>query len=224
MTQHVAFVTGISRGIGAALADALHARGFRVYGCATSPDFPDCAVGYVADVSDAGAVAEMFERFSAVESRLDLLINNAGVLGPRKSIEHTTPEQWARVFAVNADGPFNVVRSALPALRTARGRILNVSSSVGRKGRGGWGAYACSKHALEGLTDVLCDELRGDGIVVASYNPGGTATDMRAEAMPDEDPSTLPTAAEIAEAMIESALALTDDDSGRRINCRDLLA
>lgn len=223
MTSRVALVTGVSRGIGAAIAETLLARGFRVYGCATGTDFPHGVVGYRADVSSPGDVTRMFADFGGRETRLDLLVNNAGVLGPRVSIEETALDEWRRVFAVNADGPFLVTRAALPFLRAASGRVVNVSSSVGRRGRGGWGAYACSKHALEGLTDVLADELRSDGVVVVSVNPGGTATAMRADAFPDEDPATLPTAAQIAAVMVERTLELTVADTGARLDCRDLI-
>lgn len=223
MTDRVALVTGVSRGIGAALAEDLRGRGYRVYGCATHSQWPEGVQGFVCDVSDDAAVAAMLAQLASRESRLDLLINNAGLLGPRVEVEHIEPAQWRRVFEVNADGPFHVTRHALPLLRAARGCVVNISSSVGRTGRGGWGAYACSKHALEGLTDVLADELADDGIRVVSINPGGTATEMRADAFPDEDPDSLPTASEIARVIVDLASRATQQDSGAKWNCRDFV-
>lgn len=205
----VALVTGGTRGIGAAICESLLAAGARVYTCGASEGsesrVPQGATGFRCDVSDPDDVARMVEAISGREAALHLLVNNAGLLGPRESIEDTPLDSWRKVFAVNADGPFLVTRSCLPLLRAGRGVIVNVSSSVGRKGRAHWGAYACSKHAVEGLTDVLADELGGDGIAAISVNPGGTATDMRAEAFPDEDPATLPTAAEVAEVILAMA-------------------
>lgn len=199
--------------------------GWRVYSCATSQDsledLPDGVHGWICDVSNAASVDETLQRFGERESRLDLLVNNAGILGPRKYLQDVEPREWKKVFAVNADGPFFVTRAALPFLRAASGKLVNVSSSVGRQGRGGWGPYACSKHALEGMTDVFAEELSDDGIVVFSVNPGGTATDMRAEAYPDEDPDTLPSSEEIAAVIIDMAERATLADSGAKWNCRD---
>lgn len=205
----VTLVTGGTRGIGRALCEALVADGARVYACGASPnaasEVPDGVVGFRCDVSDPEDVGRMVTAVSERESGLDLLVNNAGVLGPRTRLEAVSLAQWREVFAVNADGPFLVSRECLGLLRAARGVIVNVSSSVGRRGRAGWGAYACSKHALEGLTEVLADELSKDGVGVISINPGGTATDMRADAFPDEDPATLPTSGEVATVMLRMA-------------------
>ncbi len=223
MSGRVAFITGVSRGIGAALAELLQTEGFDVFGCSTSANWPTGVTGTVCDVSSDTDVAAMFAEFGERSSRLDLLINNAGLLGPRTELENIDAATWRRVFEVNADGPFHVCKYALPYLRAAGGRVVNVSSSVGRVGRGTWGAYACSKHALEGMTDVLAEELHADGIIVLSMNPGGTATDMRASAFPDEDPATLPTAAEIARTIIDQALGAKLSDSGAKLNCRDFL-
>lgn len=198
-TDRIALITGGSRGIGRALCDVLASEGWRVYACARSgTDEPLDWTFFECDVSDARSVAQMFEEFAAREERLDLLVNNAGVLGPRAELEDVDIDEWRRTFAVNADGPFLVTKAALDYLRAASGTVCNVSSSVGRRGRGGWGPYACSKHALEGMTDTFADELADDGVTVFSVNPGGTATDMRADAYPDEDPATLPTPREVA--------------------------
>ena len=222
-----ALVTGGRRGIGHALCERLARDGWIVHTCGTREEslieLPPGVHGHVCDVSDAEAVDRMFDAVTRTCDGLDLLVNNAGILGPRGPLEDVSPSTWRRVFAVNADGPFLVTKAALGLLRAARGTIVNVSSSVGRQGRGGWGPYACSKHALEGMTDVWADELAEDGIVVLSANPGGTATDMRAEAYPSEDPDTLPTASEIANVIIDVALDTDVSETGRKFNCREHL-
>ncbi len=214
-------VTGGTRGIGAALCELLVEAGAEVFTCGVSDDVaeraPEGVTAHRCDVSSASDVASFA---AAVGSPVHLLVNNAGLLGPREAIEDVDVDQWRQVFAVNSDGPFLVTKALLDALREGEGVVMNVSSSVGRKGRGGWGPYACSKHALEGLTDTLADELGDDGISVISVNPGGTATDMRADAFPDEDPETLPTAREVAEVMLKMAMRR---ENGARLNVRDEL-
>jgi NAD(P)-dependent dehydrogenase (short-subunit alcohol dehydrogenase family) len=126
--------------------------------------------------------------------RLDGLLHNAGLLGPRQPIEHYDAREWMRVMQVNVNAEFLLTRALLPLLQRAEdASIVFTSSGVGRQGRAYWGAYAVSKFAIEGLMQVLADELEDDGRVrVNSLNPGGTRTLMRAQAYPGEDPATLP--------------------------------
>jgi NAD(P)-dependent dehydrogenase (short-subunit alcohol dehydrogenase family) len=101
---------------------------------------------------------------------------------------------WEDVVRVNLTGSFLMIQEALKIMIPQRsGSIINVSSGVGRTGRARWGAYAASKFGLEGLTQVLADEVRVFGIRVNTVNPGPTRTEMRALAYPEEDPMTLPT-------------------------------
>jgi NAD(P)-dependent dehydrogenase (short-subunit alcohol dehydrogenase family) len=104
------------------------------------------------------------------------------------------------------------------------GSIINVTSGVARHGKARWGAYAVSKAAVENLTQVLADELRDAQIRVNAVNPGPTRTPMRAAAYPEEDPLTLPTAAEI----VPVFLYLASDDAasitGQSLDARDWLA
>lgn len=218
----VAFITGVSRGIGAALAQNLLARGYVVYGCARSDDFPSGVRGFVCDIASEDQVASMFAELAEHESHIDILVQNAAVLGPRVKLADVTPRVWREVFEINVHGAFFVALGADRFLGQGA-CVVNVSSSVGRKGRGTWGPYACSKHALEGMTDVLADEYRDRGVRVLSMNPGGTATDMRADAFPDEDPATLPSAAAIAETIASAAVDASLAPSGAKLNCRDLL-
>lgn len=125
---------------------------------------------------------------------LDGLLHNAALLGPRSPISHYPYQQWQDLMQVNVNAAFLLTRSLLPALtRAPAGRIVFTSSSVGRQGRAYWGAYAVTKFAVEGLMQVVADELvNTSSIRVNSINPGGTRTAMRAAAYPAENPDTVP--------------------------------
>lgn len=125
--------------------------------------------------------------------RLDGLAHIAGILGERAPIEHYTPMAWHDVIHINLNSVFLLTQSCLPLLNASEDpAIVFASSSVGRKGRAHWGAYAVSKFGVEGLMQVLADEHdRADGIRANSVNPGATRTGMRASAYPAEDKSTL---------------------------------
>jgi NAD(P)-dependent dehydrogenase (short-subunit alcohol dehydrogenase family) len=101
------------------------------------------------------------------------------------------------------------------------GSIINVSSGVGRVGRARWGAYAVSKFGLEGLTQVLADEVKEFGIRVNSVNPGPTRTEMRAEAYPEEDPLTLPTPEQITPIFVHLATAQSENLTGQMLEAQD---
>ncbi|MFW5967475.1 MAG: SDR family NAD(P)-dependent oxidoreductase [Persicimonas sp.] len=230
----VALVTGGSRGIGRAACVEFAARGMTVFTCARSTDglaeterLAEGAAGEVrgfeADVTAPEQMREIFDRIESEYGRLDLLVNNAGVLGPKAPIEEISLADWRRTMAVNLDGVFICSKLAIGLLRESEaGFVLNVSSSVGRRGRGGWGPYAVSKHGVEGLTDTLADELAEDGACVVSVNPGGTATEMRQKAYPDEDPSTIPTPERVARTFAYLVEELTVDQTGGKFDSREL--
>ncbi len=231
LDSNVALVTGGSRGIGRALSIQLADTGATVYTCGRDEEAlhetwsragEDAElIAQSADVTEPLSMEALVARIHEESGPLDLLVNNAGLLGPLCPIEETPLEGWRRTLEVNLDGTFIATREAIPALREADSPlVLNVSSSVGRRGRGGWGAYSVSKFGLEGLTEILADEL--DDACVVSVNPGGTATEMRARAYPDEDPETLPTPDEVAETMVLLARTLGPDQSGYKYNSRDL--
>ena len=127
--------------------------------------------------------------------RLEGILHNASILGPKMSIEHYPNDDWLRVFQVNLHSAYLITQALLPLLRKASdASIVFTSSGVGRRGIASWGAYSLSKFATEGFTQVLADELKDvSNIRVNSLNPGATRTAMRAEAFPHEDPDTLPT-------------------------------
>ena len=127
--------------------------------------------------------------------KLDGIVHNASMLGPKVPIAHYPADQFQQVLQVNAFAPFLLTQVLLPVLeKSPSASIVMISSSVGRAGRAYWGAYAVSKFALEGLTQVLADEhSHAAKIRINSLNPGGTRTAMRRAAYPAEDPATLPT-------------------------------
>jgi NAD(P)-dependent dehydrogenase (short-subunit alcohol dehydrogenase family) len=230
----VALVTGGSRGIGRAVVLALNEAGADVYTCArdeaalqetrAAAAAPERVHVEVADVAEREQLVHLLERIENERGRLDVLVNNAGILGPRDHIENVELSTWREVMRVNLDGVFLASKLSIPLMREAgQGVMLHVSSSVGRAGRGTWGPYAVSKHGVEGLSDTLADELADDDIVSVSINPGGTATDMRAEAYPDEDPDTLPTAEEVAATFVALIGRLTLEQTGGKYNSRELI-
>lgn len=127
--------------------------------------------------------------------RLDGLLHNAGILGSRSPVELYDPEIWNKVMQVNATAPFLLSRAMIPLLRKSDdASMIFTSSGVGRQARAYWGAYAVSKFAVEGLSQLLSDELDDTrhNIRVNSLNPGATRTNMRVLAYPAENPSQNP--------------------------------
>ncbi len=145
----------------------------------------------------AGHIQEEF-------GRLDGLLHNAGLLGQRTSIANYDATTWQQVIQVNVTAQFLLTKALLPAMREANSAsVLFTSSGVGRRGRAFWGAYAVSKFAVEGLSQVLAAELEQTSrIRVNCINPGATRTAMRATAYPAEDPTTLKTPEQIMPAYL----------------------
>jgi NAD(P)-dependent dehydrogenase (short-subunit alcohol dehydrogenase family) len=148
------------------------------------------------------AAPEAYQELAAmVESefgRLDGLLHNASILGPRTPLEQLAGENFAKVMQINVNAMFMLNSAMLPLLRLSKdASVIFTSSSVGRKGRAYWGAYAVSKFATEGLMQVMADECDDTSIRANSVNPGATRTDMRAHAYPGENPLNNPTPAEI---------------------------
>jgi NAD(P)-dependent dehydrogenase (short-subunit alcohol dehydrogenase family) len=143
--------------------------------------------------------SSLAEQIEGTYGRLDGLLHNAGILGQRAPIEHYDVGTWHEVLHINLTIPFVLTRTLLPLLRKAAdASIVFTSSSVGRRGRAYWGAYAVSKFGIEGLSQVLADETDSSGhIRVNCINPGGTRTAMRRAAYPGEDPAAVPDPAEL---------------------------
>ncbi|AKE09113.1 SDR family oxidoreductase [Serratia liquefaciens] len=187
-TQQVAIVTGASRGIGAAIAERLAADGFTVIvNYSGNQALADELVRKIeqsggralsarADVSDAAAVAQLFDRAEQAFGGVDILVNNAGVIALAPVAEMSDADV-DRLIDINLKGTFNTLREAAKRLRD-NGRIINFSSSVVGLLQPSYGMYAASKAAVEALTSVLAKELRGRNITVNAIAPGPTATGL----------------------------------------------
>jgi NAD(P)-dependent dehydrogenase (short-subunit alcohol dehydrogenase family) len=218
LAGRIALVTGASRGIGYATSLALAQAGAHVVAVART-------VGGLEELDDAiradGGAATLvpldlhdtagIERLSAAlrerYGRLDVLIANAGVLGPLSPLSHVEPKAWDEVMAVNVTANFHLMRcmDALLQLSDA-GRMVLVSSGVGALPRAYWGPYAISKAALNAMALTYAAETATTNVRVNLINPGPTRTRMRAAAMPGEDPMSLKTAAPVAEKIVEMCL------------------
>ena len=200
LEDKVVVVTGASQGLGRALALAYAKEGASLVINARSKDsvrpvaeeaekLGADVLAVAADVSDAEDVKRLVD--AAVErfDRIDVLVNNAGLLGPRVAIADYPEDEWRQVLDVNLTGPYLVSKAAVPHISEG-GSIINVVSGVSVEGRAEWGAYSVSKFGIEGLTQILAAELQESGVRVNAVDPGGMRTDMRAAAYPDEDPET----------------------------------
>jgi len=231
----VALVTGGSQGIGRAVAAAYAREGATVIVTARHLERLEAAAAEIrkgggdvvplrADVADRQQIQQLAGEIKRRFEGLHVLVNNASLLGPRVPILEYPEEDWEAVVAVNLHGPFFVIKACLPLMiPTGGGSIINVSSGVGRIGKPRWGAYAASKFALEGLTQLLAAELQPLHIRVNAVNPGGTRTGMRAAAYPEEDPLTLPTPEQITPVFVYLASDESRDVTGQSLEARDFL-
>lgn len=198
--SEVVFITGASRGLGRALAEAFARTGARLVLCARSSkdlekvaleltkDGAEVEIGPV-DVSDEAAVAALVARASARFGPITTLINNASVLGSRVPLREHSTDEWRQVLEVNLTGTLVPIQAVLPGMREeGRGSIINVSSGVGNMARERWGAYAVSKWGVEALSRNLALEEEEAGIRVNIVDPGRLRTQMRQAAYPEEDP------------------------------------
>lgn len=207
LRERVVLITGASDGIGRALAleaarlgaqVILHGRSVQkleqVYDeieALESAPRPSIVVMDLA-VADSDAYQSLAENLADEISHLDGLVLNAGILGDRFSIEQYDPAQWQQVMHVNVTSAFVLTQVCLPLLHQSEDpSVIFTSSGVGRRGKAFWGAYAVSKFATEGLSQVLADEHRHSALRVNCINPGATRTDMRLAAYPAEDRDAL---------------------------------
>ena len=214
----VALVTGGSRGLGRALVAGLVDRGWSVVTDArTAGDLPAVAgpgvVTVAGDVGDAGHRRRLLEAADHLGG-LDLLVNNASVLGPspQPHLADYPLDVLRRVYEVNTVAPLALVQEALPRLRRSTdGRIVNVTSDAAVEAYDGWGGYGSSKAALEQLSAVLAAE--EPGVRVWAVDPGDLRTRMHQEAFPGEDISDRPEPETVVPALLE--LIDSDRPSGR---------
>ena len=235
LTGKVALVTGGSRGIGKAIALVYAREGARVFISARGKTDLAATVEeirgvggdanwHAADSSKARDVKRLVREVILSYGTIHILVNNASLLGPRETITRYPLSAWEEVVSVNLTGLFMVTKEVLGIMiPRGEGTIINVSSGVGRVGKARWGAYSASKFGVEGFTQVLAEEVKELNIRVNAVNPGGTRTEMRAEAYPDEDPMTLPHPDEITGAFVYLATEESAGVTGKSFDARDWL-
>jgi len=222
----LALVTGASRGIGRAAAIALAREGAhvillaRTIGGLEEVDDDIRAVGSAAtlvtmDLSQAEKVDQLGPSIYQRWGKLDILVANAGVLGPLSPLAHITGDAWSEVIDVNLTANWRLIRSLDPVLRRAEAaRAVFVSSGAAAAKNAYWGPYSVSKAGLEALVKTYAHEVASTSIKVNLLNPGPVRTTMRQRAFPGENPATLPE----PEALVPLFLDLVDAgmaESGR---------
>ncbi|MDI7773897.1 oxidoreductase [Asticcacaulis sp. EMRT-3] len=177
-------ITGVSSGLGRALAETLLAQGHHVAGTVRQAEAlkafealaPGRAMGLMADVTDVASVKAAVAAAETAFGQLDVVVNNAGY-GLICAIEEATPEEFRAVFEVNVFGAVNVIQAVLPTMRARRaGCIINITSVSGYRPWAGSGFYGATKYAMEGLGRTLAEEVRELGIRVINVAPGGFRT------------------------------------------------
>jgi NAD(P)-dependent dehydrogenase (short-subunit alcohol dehydrogenase family) len=216
LTGRIALVTGASRGIGAATAEALAAAGAHVILTARTAADLEAAEDRIhqaggtatiapLDLVETDSIARLATAVAERWGKLDLLLLNAATLGSLTPVAQIDGKEFSRVLTLNVLAGQALIAGFDPLLRRSEaGRLLAVTSSVGRRPRAYWGAYGASKAALETLALSYAEEVRNVSPVrVAIVDPGATATIMRARAFPGEDPATLKPPSAVAEAIVE---------------------
>ncbi len=194
----VIVITGASRGIGKAMALRFSQLGARVVLAARSEQvmrsFADQLISpYLivkTDVGSESSVRRLIRKTIATFGRIDVLINNAGIVEPVGVME-TTLEIWETTLRTNLTGVFLCTRETLRYMKKTGGKIIYIASTAGTGPRPGWCAYAASKAGVINFAMSMAEELRSYGIKVFCLCPGGTATDLRRKLVPEEDPATI---------------------------------
>jgi NAD(P)-dependent dehydrogenase (short-subunit alcohol dehydrogenase family) len=215
----LAIITGASRGLGLALARGLAQRGWALVLDARGHADLDRAARELSHITEisaiAGDVADDWHRGALVEAageRIDLLVNNAGILGPspQPGLATYPPAELARVYAVNVIAPLALTQLVIPRL-SHRGAVVNITSDAAVEAYDGWGGYGSAKAALDQLTAVLAVE--HPALRFYAVDPGDMRTRMHQEAFPGENISDRPP----PEASVPGLLSLIESDlpSGR---------
>jgi len=224
--NRIALVTGASRGIGRAVAIGLAREGAHVVLLARTVggleevddeirSFGGTATLVTLDLRQSEKVDALGPTLYQRWGKLDILIANAGVLGPLSPLPHITADAWNEVIDVNLTANWRLIRSLDPVLRRSEGgRAVFVSSGAAAARNAYWGPYSVSKAGLEALVKTYAHEVASTAIKVNLLNPGPVRTTMRARAFPGENPATLPE----PEALVPLFLDLVDGglaESGR---------
>lgn len=237
MTGHTIFITGASRGIGAAAARCFAAQGARVVLMARdvarlrvlSREIGDAALAIPCDVARYSDVEEAVLAGVEAFGSCDVLVNNAAILGPVTPMAETDPKAFSRTLDINVGGAFHAIRAVLPLmLARGRGSVLNLSSGAAHNPMQGWAGYCASKAALAMLTRQIHLEYAAQGIRAIGLSPGTVATQMQRDikasgmgpvaqmAWEDHLPPDLP-----ARALVWMCSAAADPYLGQDIRLRD---
>ncbi len=227
----VALVTGASRGIGYHLALELAARGAHIIALARTMSG---LIELDKKIQEKGASATLIpldlHHMKNIDSlgfsiakrskKLDIMVANAGILGTLSPIAHIENTVFEEVFQINLISQWRLMKAVEPLLRKSdAGRVILLSSSVAHVARAFWGPYAASKAALEIIARCWAEELKQTPIKINCVDPGATRTAMRAQAIPGEDPQTLPSPQEVAEKIVH--LSSPDlKETGKLFNVR----
>lgn len=217
LAGRVALVTGASRGIGRAAALAFAAAGAHVVALARTTggleelDDEVRAIGGAAtlvpvDLNDVPAIEKLGPALLERWGRLDILLANAGILGPLTPLTHASAKEWAEVFETNVTANWRLLKSVEPALQASdAARVILMSSGAAHKCLAYWGPYSISKAAVEALARTYAAETATTPLKVMLVNPGPLRTKMRAQAMPGEDPAVLRTPEDLAPHLVRLA-------------------
>ena len=218
LSDRIALVTGATRGIGRATALLLAQAGAhvvavgRTQGALEEIDDAVQAAGSTAtlvplDMRDYPGLYRLATALNERYQRLDVLIGNAAIAGPRSPLDHVEPKTWDEVMAVNVTANWHLIRAMNALLkRSAAGRAVFITSGAATSARAYGAPYSVSKAALNVLARTYADETTSTLVRVNLFNPGPTRTRMRAQVMPGEDPMTLPTPEQVAEKIIDLCL------------------
>jgi NAD(P)-dependent dehydrogenase (short-subunit alcohol dehydrogenase family) len=218
LADRIALVTGASRGIGAALALHLAEAGAHIVAVARTVggleelDDKIKAVGSTAtlvplDVKDSDGIARLALALNERYGRLDVLVGNAGVLGPLSPLGHVEPKDWDNILAVNVTANWQLIRTMDPLLkRASAGRAVFITSGLSWMARAYTGPYAASKAALEALARVYAAECASSNVRINLFGPGPTRTRMYSGGWPGIDPETLPPPEQVAKAIVPLCL------------------
>ena len=228
----VAMISGGSRGLGADLARRFVEEGAAVSLCARrlegvaelAAELREAggrAIAIACDVTRESDVAAWVEATREELGRVDVLVNNASVLGERLPIRDYPEDVWRQVIEVNLTGAFLVAKACIDPLAETGGSMIHISSGVGDHGRPNWGAYCASKNGLEALSEMLAGELSEDGVRSNAVDPGAMRTEMRADAYPDEDPDSVPTPYQISDVFVWLASDESTGVTGDRFRARE---
>lgn len=224
----IALVTGASRGIGAAMAQALAGQGAHVILTARTAkdleavedaifDAGGSATIAPLDLTDGDSISRLAAAVTERWGKLDILILNAAMLGTLSPVSAIDGAEFAKLFTLNVTAQQVMIASFDALLRKSdAGRLVALTSSVGATPRAYWGAYGASKAALENLVDSYSEEVKNlSQVRSAIVDPGRTRTQMRAKAYPGEDPATVKEPAVVAEAILE--MLQTEFATGHRL-------